>query len=294
MNMITTGLTCVCGQSLGTRFTQTVTSLKVNGILVDVSFKVPQSYTGKWDFLKNLYLNVTLRLGASTEGGAVALISDVSLFSLLNLSDYLAGVSLSSTTFTAGETVRMSGYLTNGFFAMGDRDALEFSLTCADASSLPSENVNVTVSACYDHVEQTNFIVYKESVPTGADQPYNNVLNLYYIGSSVNKNISVVDHLGNKTVNIADAIAYSNARGRFEFFTDFGQFYSDEFGVSQNVSMRVPVVAGSKVLCQQYAFYPLMLAKNDDELTAERDALISKIQQNDSDKYKYLSMLGIA
>ena len=46
------------------RFTQTNANLMVNGLLVDLRFTVPTSYTDKWDFTKYLYLNLTKRIGS--------------------------------------------------------------------------------------------------------------------------------------------------------------------------------------------------------------------------------------
>ena len=56
------------------RFTSTSTSLSQNGILLDFSFTVPESYTGSWDFLKNFFLTVSYRIGIGN-GSAIQLIS---------------------------------------------------------------------------------------------------------------------------------------------------------------------------------------------------------------------------
>ena len=102
------------------RFTQTNANLSVNGFLFDVSFVMPSGYTGKWDFLKDIYVNITKRIGMGN-GGAVALLSNVSLYDAMSYSDCEAGVSMSGTDFTAGNTCRISGYLDTGYFGMTSR-----------------------------------------------------------------------------------------------------------------------------------------------------------------------------
>ena len=113
------------------RWTQVNANLAVNGFLADVSFTMPSGYTGKWDFLKDIYVNITKRIG-SGNGGAVALLSNVSIYSLMSESDFVAGVSMHGTDFTEDEVCRISGYLDVGYFAMSSRDALEITLNVAD------------------------------------------------------------------------------------------------------------------------------------------------------------------
>lgn len=294
-SLIQTSLAGVINETSSNRFVQTSTNLSVNGCLVDFNFTVPASYTNKWDFLKDCYLSVLLRLGTDN-GGSVNLISDVPVYDLVEYSDYLAGVSLSGTDFTQGKIARISGYLPLGFFVMNSRDALEVSLTVANKAKMPADtNVNFVVSTVYDSIEQNNFILYKSAKPTGADQPYKNVLKLFYSGDTpVNKNITTEDMLGSKSVNIEDAIALSNACGNFEFFTRFGKFYEDEFGLSQDLSFRVPTDdASATCLVIQYGFYPEVVHDNSADTNAQRDALIEKIRVSDSEKYDYLKSIGV-
>ena len=103
------------------RFTNTSANLSVNGILLDISFTMPNGYTGKWDFLKDVFVTVTKRIG-SGNGGAIALLSNVSLYDYLAYSDYKKGVAMAGTDFTAGNVCRISGYLKIGFFAMTSRE----------------------------------------------------------------------------------------------------------------------------------------------------------------------------
>ena len=99
---ITTLLNCAVSKSgAQNRFNQTSANLAVNGFLFDCKFTVPANYTGKWDFLKEFYVNITKRIGAGN-GGAVALLSNVSLYDILSYSDFVAGVSMISTSFEYG------------------------------------------------------------------------------------------------------------------------------------------------------------------------------------------------
>lgn len=275
------------------RFTQTNANLMVNGLLVDLRFTVPISYTDKWNFTKYLYLNLTKRIG-SGDGGSVALLNNVRVYDLLSYSDSVAGVSMMSTTFTEGEEVRISGYFDLGFFAMESRDALEISLNVSDNSMLPANSVKFEVSSVFDRVQVPVYKVYQSAKPTGADQPYKNVLGLYYIGEGQNNTFSVTDQIGNKNVNIDSAIALSNARGQFEFFTDFGEVYKDTFDVSQDLSFRCPTEKEDvSILVVQYAFYPNETLKSLNDVVATRNSLLEKIRNSDELKSEYLEELGI-
>ena len=284
-----------------TRFFETGANLKVEKFLFDFSFTVPATpeggtpYAGKWYFLKKVLITSTLRLGADN-GGAIPLISDVPIYDLLELSDYKAGVSTDSTTFTPGEKVRISGVIPIGFFSMDSRDALEASLQVTDSSVIPS-TVDFVISTVYEEGDQLSYLMaYKSARPTGADMPYKNVLEAYYTGEQVvNKQISVIDQEGAKPVMVEDAIALSNAEGQFEFFHRFGRFYCDPYGVSQDLTMRVPTDdSGSTILLVQYVFNSALLQNNAVDMNASKNALLAKIKTSDSEKYTFLQMLGIA
>ena len=274
------------------RYTSTSANLSVNGLLADFSFTVPNGYTNKWDFLKDVFVTVTKRIG-SGNGGAVALLSNVSMYDLMSYSDYVAGVSMEGTDFTAGNDVRISGYLELGYFAMTSRDALEVTLNVSDRTNFPSADVNFELSTCFDKVEVTRYLCYQSASPTGADQPYKNVLQIAYIGTGQNADFVVNDQIGNKSVNINSAIAQSNARGRFEFFTNFGMVYEEQFGLSQDLSMRCPTTNSPSLFIVTYAFYPEETVDALKEAEATRESLIESIKNNDPDKYKYLMTLGL-
>lgn len=296
MQMITNILNGTLSRTGQTRHFETGANLTVQKFLFDVRFTVPESYTGKWDFLKEVLINSTLRLGADN-GGAIPLVADVPLYDLLEYSDFKQGVSMESTVFEAGKEVRISGTLPIGYFRMSSRDALEMSLQVVDSSVLPSVNVEFVISSVYlNGDELAHLLVYKSAKPTGADMPYKNVLEMYYTGEkTVNKQVSIVDQIGACPVNIEDAIARSNADGNFEFFHRFGNIYTEPYGVSQDLSVRCPIDDdNATILIVQYAFNSALLENNASDMVAEKASLMAKIKSSDPEKYNYLQLLGIA
>lgn len=278
-----------------TRFIANTNNLKVNGILFDVKFTVPESYEGKWDFLKNIYATIALRLG-SGNGSAVNLISSCSLYQLLAYSDYIAGVSMVSTSFVAGETARISGAIPIGYFSMGAKDSLDAIINLSETADIPSTGVNLSVGAIYQSEMASTIMTYQSAKPTGAQQPYTNVISLFYDGDTVvNKEVNVIDQSGGQSnVNIEDAIALSNAQGRFEFFTRFGRLYQDPFDLSQNLSFKCPTDdSSSEILIVGYYFDDSLLLNNASESETLRDALVSQIKNNDPVKYSYLVARGL-
>ena len=274
------------------RYTQTNANLSVNGFLFDISFTVPASYTGKWNFLKDWYVNITKRIGAGN-GGSVALLSNVSLYDILSYSDFIAGVSMQGTDFTQNAIAHISGYADIGFFGMTSRDALEVTLNIGDKSNMPSNDVTFEFSAVFEKAGVTMYKTYQSANATGADQPYKNVLALYYVGAGVNADAVINDEIGVKNVNIESAVALSNSQGRFEFFTDFGEIYKDQFDISQNISMRIPTNGNPSIRVVGLAFYPEETVASLDDTLAMKNALIEKIKNEDPDKYLYLQTLGI-
>lgn len=274
------------------RFTQVNSNLQVNGFLVDVSFTMPSGYTNKWNFLKDVYVNITKRIG-SGNGGSVALLSNVSLYDFLSMSDYIKGVSMQGTNFTANNLCRISGYLDIGYFAMSSRDALEITLNVGSRTLFPNADVNFEFNAEFHKVQATLYKCYQSSKATGADQPYKNVLQVAYVGTGVNADAIINDQIGTNSVNVNSAIANSNANGAFEFFTDFGIIYDEPFGLSQDISLRCPNSASPSLLIVTYAFFPEETENNAQNMDAQRNALIENIKLNDSEKYKYLELLGL-
>lgn len=276
-----------------TRFIANGANLKCNALLFDVSFTVPADYTGGWDFTRSIFVTAALRLG-SGNGSAVNLISGVSLFSLLAYSDYIAGVSMASSQFKAGERARISGSIPIGFFSMGSRDSLDIVVNLGDPTSLPAE-VQLTVSNVFEQVGQVVLYTYQSAKPSGADMPYTNILAVYYAGDkTINKNVVIRDQLGTQNTNIEDAIALSNAVGRFEFFTRFGRLYNEPYDLSQDISINCPPDDDkAEILLVGYHFDTTLLVSNAEEATAGRNNLVALIKKNDEEKYAYLAARGL-
>lgn len=293
MNITTPIFDHVLTPSGTTRFISNAANLKCNAILLDVDFTVPASYTGSWDFLKSVYVTVALRLG-SGNGSAVNLISGVSLYSLIEYSDFTAGVSMLTTDFKAGEKARISGAIPLGFFSMGARDSLDVVVNLGEPSALPAD-VHLTVSNVYEKASAVMLYTYQSAKPSGSDQPYTNILAVYYSGSkTVNKNVVIRDQLGTQNTNIEDAIALSNAEGRFEFFTRFGRLYQEPFDISQDISINCPADDDkAEILLVGYHFDTSLLMSNAEELSANRANLVALIKKNDEEKYSYLSARGL-
>lgn len=277
------------GQS---RFLQTNSNLELNGILIDVQAEVKTGGFTSWDFLKKIFLDVTMRSGFGN-GTSIPMCSGLSLYDAIAFSDVLSGVSMESTTFTVGKKIRVSGYLPIGFYKMDARDALEVQL---QSSELPIQDFNVTISSVYEGVTIPKILGYQSSKPTGADQPYKNVLALYYVGDDtvVQGQASITDMLGTKQINIEDAIALTNATGRLEFFTRIGQIYADEFEISQDLSFRLPNRVSGDVLVVQEFFFSEVLESTVLIVDSNKNAILEQIKQNDPDKYRYLKLTGRA
>ena len=99
--------------SAGLRRTFQQQNTKVNGILFDISFTPTAEYMSgdKFAILRDIFFDLNLRQGgaAGGVGGSDLLIDSISLYQILEYSDYIAGVSMSATPMTAGTKWRVSG-----------------------------------------------------------------------------------------------------------------------------------------------------------------------------------------
>lgn len=282
------------------RFIQTSANLKVNSFLFDVRFNNSiEGNTGvtSWDFLKNFMVNIALRLGGGN-GSAVNLVSNVPLYQILELSDEEAGVSMESTDFSKAGMQRISGEINIGYFGMGSRDALDVQVTVNPVGDTANvTDVEFIISAVYENDKPTAILTLQSAKPTGADQPYTNVLRIFYDSPTFfNATATIKDKLSTQSVNLEDAIAHTNAVANFEFFTRFGKLFEDPYGLSRDVSFNIPKVPGAddgEVLIQSVAFFPELLEQNNTEDRANRDAYVAEIKANSAEKYQYLSMLGL-
>lgn len=275
-----------------TRFLQTNSNLSLNGILIDVKVDVVERGFTSWDFLKKVFIDVTMRSGTGN-GTSIPICSGLSLYDAIAFSDVISGVSMESTTFEVGKTVRVSGYLPVGFYKMDSRDALEVQIQSAE---LPEQAFDFVISSVFEGVSIPKILGYQSSKPTGADQPYKNVLALYYVGTDteVVGQATITDMGGTKQVNIEDAIALTNATGRLEFFTRIGQIYADEYEISQDLSFRLPSNITGDVLVVQEFFFPEILENTAETVDSQEQAILKEIELNEPDKYLYLKMTGRA
>ena len=274
-------------------------NVKVNGILFDCEFTPTSAYLSgdKFAFYKSITVDLVLRRGGSNAGQNHLVIDSVSLYQLLNLSDYLAGVSVKATAsdeMVADSPFRISGYIDLGFFSMETTDTLDIELYTNTNLTVGG---TVRVSSVYVRDQLAVLKKYSSALPTGSDQSYNNVLAIY--GDSTNKmngTVTVRDEVGGSlSVNIEDAIALSNAVGNFEVFTRFGELYSDPYGVGQNVTTKSPVEANSdfELLIVGFIYDLDMLGNSASTWEANKSLLFTKIINQGGDKLDYLRALGI-
>lgn len=271
---------------------------KVNGILFDITFIPDTAYMSedKFKVYKNLFVDLVLRRGGVGAGQNHLLIDSVSLYQLLQYSDYKAGVSVKATAsdeMIANTPFRISGYVDLGYFALDVTDSLDIELYCSES---PSVNVDVKVSTVYTK-EQLSFLKkYAWSLPTGSDQSFNNVLSVYIdTASTLNKTISIRDEVGgNSTVSPEDSIALSNAIGNFEVFTRFGEVYTDPFGIGQNITLKVPTDNDDlEILVVGLIYDVSLLGISADTWSANRDLLLTKVVNQGGEKLDYLRAMGI-
>lgn len=274
-------------------------NVKVNGILFDIEFTPTADYMAgdKFAFYKNITCDLVLRRGGANAGQNHLIIDSVSLYQLLNLSDFLAGVSVKATAaddMVADSPFRISGYIDLGYFNMEVTDTLDVELYTNNNLSVGG---TVRVSSVYVRDQLAVLKKYSSSRSTGSDQSYNNVLGLY--GDSTNKvngTITVRDEVGGShATNVEDCIAYSNSVGNFEVFTRFGEVWSDPYGVGQNITIKAPVESNSdlELLVVGFIYDVDMLGNSANSWEASKDLLFTKIVNQGGDKLDYLRALGI-
>lgn len=280
------------------RFVETSANLRVNSILLDFIVEKSADKNASltsWDFLKAFNVNVALRLG-SGNGSAVNLVHNVNAYQLEEYSDYKAGVSVSSTDWSENGMKRISGIINIGYFGMGSRDALEVNVDVDQSKIGNLDECQFRVSSVFKRVLPNTIYTYQSARPTGADQPYTNVLEVYYDSPTVFDGVaSVKDKLGSQSVHLEDAIALANAEGNFEFFQRFGMLFKDQYDLSRDISFNVPVNENGdgEILIVGAAFYPDMLIENDGEDKSQRAAIVEQVKNDNPDKYRYLQLRGL-
>ncbi|MCR5288878.1 MAG: hypothetical protein K6E51_02670 [Treponema sp.] len=279
------------------QFVGTSTTIKFNGFLFQLEFTQPDDYKEEQlvQILKAIQFNHAIRFGTSN-GGNLAVISNLNARAVFLKGDELAGMSVKSVKVRAGRVTKLCAYLPIGYFSLGSRDALESQIQFIGAyPENITSGITFKVSGVYKHEAVSVLTVYQLCKATGGDQPYKNVTEIDFIGDSKSRpNVTITDDIGSQSVDIDDAIALSNATQRFETFTEFGELYKDPYNMGQNVTFNCPAVASddADLLVVGLAYYPDLLSQQAQETTAQKQSLLSKIAVNDQQKYQYLDALG--
>lgn len=292
------GLMSVSFGSVGAlRQMESQQNTKVNGFLIDVEFTPTADYLAgdRFAVFKNMFIDLNLRKGGSGagSGGSELLIDSVPVYQLLQYSDMIAGVSVTDTPMTAGEKYRISGYVDLGFFPLGERDSLDCEVYC---SSRPTVDVDVTLSTVFTRDMLSIIKKYQTAKPTGSDQSYSNVVGVYLdTKDKLSKSVTIRDQTNdNTTVNVEDAIAYTNAVARFEVFTRFGELWVDPYGLSQNLTIKCPTDnADTEILLVGYVFNTAFLSASAGAWEANKNLLMTKIENAGGEKVDYLRALGL-
>lgn len=288
------------GQTGSLRAMESQQNTKVNGLLLDITFTPTDEYMNgdKFAVYKKIFVDLNLRSGGGngSSGSNELLIDSVSLYQLLQYSDMVAGVSVKATAadeMKAGSPFRISGYVDLGFFPLGERDSLDIELYCSE--QMPFD-VNINASTVFQRDSLALLRKYQTSKPTGSDQSYQNIIGIYVDTDKIlNKSITIRDMTNDMTAtNIEDAIALTNACANFEVFTRFGEVWADPYGVSQNITMKVPTDnEDTEILLVGYVFNTQFLASSAGNFVANKELLLTKIRNEGGTKVDYLTAMGI-
>lgn len=310
----------------------TLQNVKLNGVVFDFRF-IPDSIylgdeNGKWAYrggdrpvqvesltdeerelarankgksiyrvLKNIVVNVNYRDGTGVGANAL-LIDRVSLYLLMEHSDFVAGLDITQTPMEAGKEWRACGHLGLGYLSVTENASLDIQLYTRSDTEIVNK---LYVSTELRTRSQVQIVQYRETKPTGASQTFENVLSGFYTcDEEVNDTISTTDYMSNEVINIETAIALSNAVGRFEKFKRYGQFYEDEYGVGQTLTFNAParssadnhVYDASILLCCRVINLSAQVS-GDTEFNSDARSLFVKIASTDPDKFKTLQLLGV-
>lgn len=267
--------------------------LRANSLMIDVTM-VPAS--GKeWNVedLREIYLSVNFR---RSNADALQLMDSVLVYDAVSFGDFNAGVSMSLANQLKPKTdqVRFSTVIPFGSFSVQLDESVEVLL--ANKPTNLANYTKIVFSFRWAFVADISSRVfgYKSFKSAGGEQTYRDVLNFFILpGAGVDvaqKSATIRDYTGSQQVSLADSIAYANAAGRFEWFTNFGVLYTDPTGFSQDVTLSLE--AGFPVLMQQ-EFYSL--SKNleqDSQMLRDKEAVLQGIYVTRPEKYQVLKSRG--
>jgi len=266
--------------------------LRANGIMFDV---ILTPDTGKeWDFddFKEIYVNCNLR---RRDADALQLLDNVRLYDILSYSDFVAGVSMALVgkvkegTNEKEQPVEISGYLGLGFFSLGLDESVELLVTGKPAGAHFKE-VQIAARWVYIADQSQRIFGYKSLKSVGGEQAYRDVQGIFYLGPAQEKNATIRDYTGSQSVNLRDSVAFANATGRYEFFTEFGVLYSDPTGVSQDVAISLD--GAEDLLIYQEFFSMNKLIEGDSKVIREQEAVLQNIYASRKEKFDVLRQRG--
>jgi hypothetical protein len=290
-SIFTEGLTALLNSGSQSRFVGSQYSgLRVNALLLDVIMTPASSKSWDVDDLKEIYLNANFR---RRDADALQLVDNCSLDHLYKFSDYTAGVSVTLMDQLKPKTapVEVSALVPFGFFGLGADESVELLLTGKPGGIANYVSIQVNVKWVYTFDLSQKIYGYKSFVSSGGEQTYRDVVALYYVGPSAETNATLRDFTGSQTVNLRDAVSFSNAAGRFEYFTDFGQLYIDPTGLTQDVTVSVD---GDREIFLQQEFFSLRkLVEVDSRTQRDRDLVLQAIYSDRPDKFEVLKSKGL-
>jgi hypothetical protein len=290
-SIFTEGLTALVSGSGQSRFVGSQYSgLRANSLMLDVYLSPASGESWDMGVLKEIYLNCNFR---RKDADALQLVDNCRLWDLFCFSDFTAGVSVAMADVLKPKTVpvEISAMVNFGFFGLGVDESVELLLTGKPASIEDYDGIQVSAKWVYVFDESQKIYGYKSFSSVGGEQSYRDVLGIYYLGPAQEKNATLRDYTGSQTVNLRDAVAFANAAGRFEYFTDFGQLYVDPTGLTQDVTVSIE---GSEQLLLQQEFFSLKKLVEVDSRTMRDQALVLQaIYSGRPEKFDVLKEKGL-
>lgn len=286
--MFTQGITALIETGAATRFNDSQFSgLKANHLLIDVIMTPTSGASWSFEDLKNIYLNVNMRQKNADD---IQLMDNVRIYDALAFSDFEGGVSMKlDGTIKSPKTsaVEISGKIDFGFIQLGNEESVEILVT-----GTPVTNVGIQINCKWVYLaeKQSRIFGYKSYKSTGGEQADRDCVSLIILEPAQELNATIRDLTGSNTVNVRDAVSYANSIGRFETFTDFGVLYSEPFGVSQDISIRLD--AGKNLLLQSEFFDAGKVDSKDADTTARYESVLQNIYSSKPEKYKALMATG--
>jgi hypothetical protein len=290
-SIFTEGLTGLINSGSQSRFIGSQYSgLRANSLLLDVYIDPASSKSWDMAVLKEIFLNCNFR---RRDADALQLVDNCRLWDLFCLSDFNAGVSVAMADALKPKTspVEISAVVNFGFFGVGVDESVELLLTGKPVSIGDYDGIQIAAKWVYIYDESQKIYGYKSFSSVGGEQSYRDVQGIYYLGAPQEKNATVRDYTGSQTVNLRDAVAFANASGRFEFFTDFGCLYIDPTGLSQDVTVSIE---GTEQLLLHQEFFSLKkLVEVDSRTMRDQELVLQAIYTGRPEKFDVLKQKGL-